>query len=436
MVTSGQTTWTNWGRTASCSPVRTMTPVGDEEIAQVLKDAASSGLTVKVAGTGHSFTDIACTDGVQVTLDRHARLLDVDATKRTVTVEAGITIARLAHELAEHGLALSNLGDIGYQTVAGAISTATHGTGARFPPISAQVVGLRLVTADGGPLDLTRESDPDGFHAAQVSLGALGVVSRVTIQCEPAFNLHAVEQPEKLEAVLESFEDRVAKNEHFEFYWFPHTDVCMTKENNRTDAPMKPKSGARTWFDDTFIANRVFGVTQRIGRRWPRTVPRIAGLAGVLLSKTEEVDRSDRVFLTPRLVRFAEMEYSIPREAAPQAVRAVKDLIERDRLIVSFPIEVRAVAPDDAFLSPAYGRDTAYLAVHMFQGVDFHPYFKAVEAAMKDLGGRPHWGKWHYRSRDDLHPAYPDFDRFLAVRDRLDPDRLFANAYLDRVLGP
>jgi len=295
---------------------------------------------------------------------------------------------------------------------------------------------LRLITADGSALDLTRESDPDAFRAAQVGLGALGVLSRVTIQCEPAFNLHAVEQPEKLDAVLESFEDRVRDNEHFEFYWFPHTDICMTKENNRTDSPLKPKSRSRTWFDDMFIANRVFGISQRVGRRWPGSVPRIAKLAGVLLGKTEEVDRSDHVFLTPRLVRFSEMEYSIPREAAAQGVRAVKDIIERGQLIVSFPIEVRAVAPDDALISPAYGSDRAYIAVHMFQGVDFHPYFKAVEAAMKDLGGRPHWGKWHYRAAEDLRPAYPEFDRFLAVRDRLDPNRLFQNAYLERVLGP
>jgi L-gulono-1,4-lactone dehydrogenase len=435
MVTETTATWRNWGRTASCSPVRTATPAGDDEIAQVLKDAAASGLTVKGTGTGHSFTDIACTDGVQIKLDRHSRLLDVDPTKRTVTVEAGIPLRQLADELAQHDLALSNLGDIGYQTVAGAVSTATHGTGVKFGPLSSQVIGLRLITADGSALDLTRESDPDAFLAAQVGLGALGVLSRVTIQCEPAFNLHAVEQPEKLDAVLESFQERVRDNEHFEFYWFPHTDICMTKENNRSDAPLKPKSGAKTWFDDMFIANRVFGVSQRVGRRWPNSVPRIAKLAGVLLGKTEEVDRSDRVFLTPRLVRFSEMEYSIPLEAAARGVRAVKDLIERDRLIVSFPIEVRAVAPDNALLSPAYGGERAYIAVHMFQGVDFHPYFKAVEAAMRGLGGRPHWGKWHYRTAADLKPAYPAFDRFLAVRDRLDPNRLFANAYLERILG-
>ena len=435
MVSAKRAVWRNWGRTASCSPVRTAQPSGDDEIAQALKDAARDGLTVKVAGTGHSFTDIACTDGVQLSLARHGRLLEVDMDAKTVTAEAGITLLRLAEELAHHSLAQPNLGDIGYQTLAGAISTATHGTGARFGTLSTQVDALELVTANG---DVVRcdDSDLELLRAARVSIGALGVISRVRLQCEPAFNLHAIEQPAKLDDVLERWPELVERNEHAEFYWFPHTDVCMTKENNRTTAPLKPKSRAKTWFDDRFIANSVFGAANRLGRRFPRTVPRVAKLAGVLLSKTEEVDRSDRVFLTPRLVRFSEMEYSVPREATAQAVLAVKDLIEREQLIVSFPIEVRAVAPDDAFLSPACGRDSAYVAVHMFQGVDFHTYFPGVEAIMRDLGGRPHWGKWHYRTAADLRHAYPDFDKFLAVRDRLDPSRLFANAYLERVLGP
>ena len=438
MVATGtrSSVWRNWGRTASCSPATMLQPRSEEEIVAAVKEAAANGQKVKVAGTGHSFTDIACTDGVMLEIQRHRRLVGVDRERKQVTVEAGIPLFELAAQLAEHGLALSNLGDIGYQTVAGAISTATHGTGARFGTLSTQVVALRLITGDGSVVECSRESDPDLFRAAQVGLGALGVISQVTLQCEDAFNLHAVEQPEKLEAVLESFEERVQGNEHFEFYWFPHTDVCMTKENNRTDEPLDPKSRMRTWVDDVLVANRVFGLACRIGRRWPRTVPRIARLAGVLLSKTEEVDRSDRVFLTPRFVRFAEMEYAIPRSAAPDALTEVKRFIERKQLIVSFPVEVRVAAPDDAFLSPAHGRDTAYVAVHMFQRVDFDPYFRGVEAIMRGLDGRPHWGKWHYRTAGDLRPVYPEFDRFLAARDRLDPERRFANGYLDRVLGP
>ena len=427
-------TWTNWGATASCTPRRSVMPRGEDEIAQVLKEAARDDLPVKVTGTGHSFTDIACTDGVRISLDRHDRVVAVDPDARTVTVEAGITLRRLSDVLAEHGLAQPNLGDIGEQTVAGAVSTATHGTGARFGTLSTQVEALRLATADGSVVDVDG-SDQELLRAARVSIGALGVISQVTLQCEDAFNLHAIEQPAKLDDVLARWDELVKSNEHFEFYWFPHTDVCMTKESNRTDRPLSPKGRLRTWLDDRFVANGVFGLANRIGRRIPSSVPRIARLAGVLLGRTEEVDRSDRVFLTPRMVRFAEMEYAIPRAAVPDAVRAVKDLIEKEDLIVSFPIEVRTAAPDDAFLSPAYGRESAFVAVHMFQRVDFHRYFRGVEAIMRALDGRPHWGKWHYRTAADLRPAYPELDRFLAVRDRLDPDRRFANAYLERVLG-
>ncbi|MFN2544116.1 MAG: FAD-binding protein, partial [Actinomycetota bacterium] len=218
MVTAGPVTWANWGRTAGCSPARTASPRGDDEIREVLARAAAESLPVKVVGAGHSFTDIACTEGVHVDLSRHNRVLTSDTAARTVTAEGGITLGALADELAKHGLAQSNLGDIGYQTLAGAISTATHGTGTAFGTLSTQVTALELLTAKG---ELVRCADGDLLRAARVSLGALGVISRVTLQCEPAFNLHAVEQPAKLDDVLERFEDLVRRNEHFEFYWFP-----------------------------------------------------------------------------------------------------------------------------------------------------------------------------------------------------------------------
>ena len=401
----------------------------------MLKEAAANGDRVKVAGTGHSFTDIACTDGVLLRLFRHCRILDVDRDARTVTVEGGLTLEALAERLAEQGLALSNLGDIGYQTVAGAISTGTHGTGGRFGNLATQVVGVRLLLADGSVVECSAERDREVFKAAQVGLGALGVISQVTLQCEDAFNLHAVEEPQRLDEVLDSFSGRVQDNEHFEFFWFPHTDRVFTKTNNRTHRPLAPKGRFRTWFDDMFLANHVFGLVSRVVKRVPSLTRPLARVAGSALGRSEEVDRSDRVFLTPRLVPFVEMEYAIPREAAPQSVRAVRDLIDGQGLLVNFPVEARAVAADDIFLSPSYGRDTAYVAVHMFRGTDYETYFRGVEAIMKDLDGRPHWGKLHWRTAEDLRPAYPEFDRFLSVRDRLDPNRRFANGYLERVLG-
>jgi L-gulonolactone oxidase len=427
--------WTNWGGTASCRPAETEFARSEEDIVGALKRAAQAGERVKVAGAGHSFTDIACTGGRMLRLDAYDRVLEVDRERALVTVEAGISIFKLAEELAGHDLAFANLGDIGYQAIAGAISTATHGTGAKLGNIATQIAGMRLVLADGSTMDLTADSDPETFKAAQVSLGALGVISTVTLQCVPAFTLHAVEAPGRLDEVLESFDDLAATNDHFEFYWFPHTDRCITKANNRTDEPARPKGRVRAWAEDMFIANTVFGMIARLGRARPSMIPRLAKIVGAAISRTEYTDRSDRVFTSPRTVRFSEMEYAIPRAEAPGAVREVRRIIEERGYRISFPIECRVVAADDIFLSPSHGRETAYIAVHVFQGMEYEPYFREVEEIMRSLGGRPHWGKIHFQTHRELRDAYPAWGRFASVRARLDPHGRFANAYLDRVLG-
>jgi L-gulonolactone oxidase len=370
-----------------------------------------------------------------IMLDRYKRVLEIDAAARTVTVEAGITIWELAEVLAKNGLAFPNLGDIGYQTIAGAISTATHGTGRALGGLATQVTALRLVLADGTALDLSDDSDPETFKAAQVSLGALGVISTVTLRCVPAFTLHAVEGPGKLEEVLGTFEHDAESNDHYEFYWFPYTDACLVKANNRTEAEPRPKGRVRAWFEDEFVGNTVFGFASRVMRSRPKWIPKVNGIVGKAISRTEYSDRSDRVFTSPRRVRFAEMEYAIPRESAVHAVREVRRVIEEKRFDVAFPIECRVAAPDDIFLSTAHGRPTAYVAVHMFQGMAYEPYFREVEAIMRPLGGRPHWGKLHYQDHRSLREVYPAWGRFAAVRARLDPHGRFANAYLDRVLG-
>ena len=427
--------WTNWGGTASCRPAEVEHPASEEDIVAALKRAAQAGERVKVVGSGHSFTDIACTGGRMLKLDRYAGVLEIDQKARTVTVEAGITIWDLAAVLAKNGLAFPNLGDIGYQTISGAISTSTHGTGERLGNLATQVKAMRLVLADGSAVDVSGRSDAEAFKAAQVSLGALGVISTVTLQCVPAFTLHAVEGPGRFDDVLATLEENANKNDHYEFYWFPYTDVCLTKANNRTDQPTQPKGKARAWFEDRFVGNTVFGVVNRFMRARPKSIPRLQRIVGKAIGKSEYSDRSDKVFTSPRLVRFAEMEYAIPREAAVEAVRAVRKVIEDNPFDVAFPIECRVSAGDDIFLSTAHDRATAYIAVHQFQGMEYEPYFRAVEAIMRSVGGRPHWGKIHYQDHRSLREIYPAWGRFAAVRQRFDPHGRFRNAYLDRVLG-
>jgi L-gulonolactone oxidase len=428
--------WRNWAGDEGCRPVAIVHPRSTEEIAAAVARAAREGLRVRVAGAGHSFSDIACSDGLLIVLDRFQHVLDLNPESRLVRMQGGITIAQLNTRLIEHGLALENLGDIDVQSIAGAISTATHGTGACLRNIPSQVVELTLVLADGSTLVCSQERDPELFQAARVGLGSLGVVAEVVLRCVPAFTLRGIDAPAPLGETLERFEELALANEHFEFFVFPHCDTALTRTNNRTDEPPRPRGRAAEYANDVLLTNHAFELCCRIGQRLPGRIPEINRLVTRLAGSSRRVDRSDRIFASPRLVRFTEMEYALPRERTTEAVRQVMETIERRGFAVPFPIEVRTVAPDDALLSTAYGRESGFVAVHMYRGMRWREYFEAVEEIMDSLDGRPHWGKRHFQTAATLRPRYPEWDRFQAVRARLDPDGRFANVWTDRVLGP
>jgi FAD-linked oxidoreductase len=428
--------WQNWAGDQLCSPRVVEHPRSVEELSAAIARAASSGLRVRAAGAGHSFSEIACSDEVLVRLDRLADVLDVDVGSGLVRAQAGITIRELSRRLETHGLALENLGDIDVQSIAGAISTATHGTGARLRNISAQVAELTLVLADGSTLVCSPERDEEVFRAARVGLGALGAIAEVTLRCVPAFTLRGVDEPAPLAQTLERFEALALGNDHFEFFVFPYADVALTRTNNRTDEPPRPRGRVAVYANDVLLTNHAFGAFCRIARRMPGAIPQINRLVTRLAGRSERVERSASIFASPRLVRFTEMEYALPRERTPEAVRRVMEMISSRGLAVPFPIEVRTAAPDDAFLSTAAGRETGYVAVHMFAGMQWRDYFERVEAIMDELGGRPHWGKRHFQTAATLRGRYPDWDRFQAVRARLDPGGMFTNAWTERVLGP
>src|SRR5579884_4025670 len=427
--------WVNWGGNQRCAPAEVVSPASEAELSEVVRAAARSGQTVKPVGSGHSFTDIATTSGVQVRLDRHDRVLDVDRQSMRVRVQSGITINQLCRELADVGLALPNLGDVGYQTISGAISTGTHGTGARYRGIAEQVVGVSLIIGDGTVVNASADEEPEIWSVARVGLGALGILSTVTLQCVPAFNMHAVEAPMRMDDVLGRLDELVDGNDHFEFYWVPHTRWALTKLNNRTTEAPRGLPRHRRVYERIVLENLAFGAACRVGRWRPALIPRLA-TAVPSSGKRDFVLRSDKVFTTPRLVRFCEMEYAIPRAEARTALTRLMQAVDDHGLLVSFPVEVRFTAADDIPLSTGYGRDNCYIAVHMYRGMPYDQYFRLVESIMAPLGGRPHWGKMHYRTAADLAPCYPEWDRFQAVRRRLDPDGRFANAYTDRVLGP
>ncbi|MET7716913.1 D-arabinono-1,4-lactone oxidase [Streptomyces sp. NPDC005407] len=432
---AGRSTWRNWAGNVTARPVREVSPASAEELAAAVRKAAEDGFKVKAVGTGHSFTAAAATDGVLIRPELLAGIRDIDRTAMTVTVEAGTTLKRLNAALAREGLSLTNMGDIMDQTVAGATSTGTHGTGRESASIAAQIRALELVTADGSVLTCSEKENPDVFAAARIGLGALGVVSAITFAVEPVFLLTAREEPMAFDKVTAEFDALFAENEHFEFYWFPHTGNCNTKRNNRSAGPAAPPGQISGWIEDELLSNGLFQVVNSLGRAVPATIPTVAKISSRALSARTYTDIPYKVFTSPRRVRFVEMEYALPREAAVGALREVKAMIERSPLRVSFPVEVRTAPADDIALSTASGRESAYIAVHLYKGTPYQSYFTAVERIMTAHGGRPHWGKVHTRDAEYFTEVYPRFGEFTALRDRLDPERLFGNDYLRRVLG-
>jgi L-gulono-1,4-lactone dehydrogenase len=419
-------------------------PTSEAELQAIVASAAKRGRRVKVVGAGHSFTPIAMTDGTLISLDRLNRLLSVeedhtatDASDRTkaVTVQAGIRLKDLNPLLLARGLAMPNMGDIVEQSIAGAISTGTHGTGYNLGNIASQLVSLRIITASGEALDIDARN-PSLFAAAKVSLGALGIISQVTLRCVPAFRLHAIEEVRKLDDVMANLDELFTTNDHAEFYWMPRTRSAFVKVNNRTDETLRPLSKV-VHVRDKFLGENVgFGLVCRVGRRWPQAVPKLSKIVTSAPSRLDYIDDSYRVFASTRLVRFAEMEYAVPFERLGDAVAAVRTVVREIDDPILFPIEVRASAGDDALLSPAQGRRSGFVAVHNYKGMAYERYFRSVETALMEMGGRPHWGKVHFRSADTIRPAYDGFDEFTATRARLDPTAMFTNPYLDRVLDP
>jgi FAD-linked oxidoreductase len=427
--------WHNWAGTQSCTPQQIHQPHTEEELAAIVGSATVVGERVKVVGSGHSFTGIALTRGHLVDLRHYRRLLRTNRSTLRATAQAGMTLAAFSRAIFPRGLAMEDMGDIAYQTISGGISTGTHGTGLRYGCLATQVVGMRVVTADGSVVECSPEDDRPLFQAARVGLGALGAISTVTMRLEPAFNLHALEQMLPVDEVIADLDRHVAENEHFEFFWYPGSAVAFTKRNNRTPRPADPLPAWRRFRDDVLIANYASNALTQVDR----VSPALARRARRILPSTareDYVERSYRVFTSERRVRFHEMEYFVPREAARDAIARVRALIGESRQRITMPIEVRFAAADDIPLSMCEGRATCSIAVHMRRHEPYEQYFAAVEAIMRDYGGRPHWGKLHFQSAATLRPLYPRWDEFQQVRARVDPRGTFSNGYLDRVLGP
>ena len=436
MAESGSSSWQNWAGTFSVTPARVVSPRTAEQVADEVHRAVADNLSVKAVGAGHSFTDIALTRGVMIDPSLLTGIISADRHTGLVTVAAGTTLRELNIALWKMGLSLSSLGDIDDQTISGAISTGTHGTGRAFGGLATQVRGLQLVTADGELLDCSAERHPEIFGAARVGLGALGIITAVTLQCEPAFLLQAVEAPADYDDLLEVL-GVLEASDHFEFYWFPHTRRVLTKTYTRMpiDTQPKPLGRLKGWLDDEFLATTVFGGLNRLTTTRPGLVRSANRFAARTITARAYTDRAYKVFTSPRRVVYRGMEYGVPRKSLAYVLDEIDSWMRRSDERVSFPVQVRLAAADNIPLSTAYARDSAYVAVRQYHRRPYDKYFLAVEGIARTVQGRPHWGKLHYRSADDLAPVYPRFADFVQLRDRLDPERRFSNDYLRRVLG-
>jgi len=436
MTRDNAAAWRNWAGNVTATPARVRTPRSAAEVADEVTRAAADGLPVRMTGSGHSFTPTASTDGVLLNPGGLTAIRSVDAEAGLVTVEAGCPLHRLNAELYARGLSLTNMGDIQVQTVAGATQTGTHGTGRDSGSMAAQIAGLELVLADGSIVTCSADDPRAGlFDAARVGLGALGLVTAVTLRAEPLFLLTAREEPMRWSEVISRLPELTTTNEHFEFFWFPHSDGCLTKRNNRSAGPARPLSRWRHWLDDEFLSNSLFEATCRLGYLAPAAIPAVNSAASRALSARTYTDAPYKVFTSPRRVRFKEQEYAVPREHLTEVLEQVRDLFTTRDWRISFPIEVRVAPADDLWLSTASGRDSAYIAFHVYHPAPHEEYFRDTEAIMTAVGGRPHWGKMHTRDAGYLRGAYPRFGDFVALRDKLDPERRFGNDYLRQVLG-
>src|SRR5579885_1501627 len=421
--------WQNRSGSVRAKPRQIASPASVDELAQMIDEYSRKGRHVRVVGSGHSFTSIAQSDDVLMTLDNLQGIEEINAERGTVTVLGGTRLKRLGDELFVQGLAQENLGDIDEQSIAGAISTGTHGTGVRYVSLATQVEGLTLVTANGELLECSAEKNPDIFKAAQVSLGALGVIAKVRLRVVPAKRLHFVARRERLADCLANLERYKRENSHFEFFWFPYSEWVQAKFLNETEAQANA-GGFWSNFNQVVLENGLFGLLSECSRLLPRTAKTISKISAAGISSIDEIDYSHRVYATPRAVRFQEMEYNVPAQDGPTVLKEIRECIEREQFAVQFPVECRFVHSDDIWLSPAYERDSCYLAVHMYRGMPYQSYFQHIEEIFRRYQGRPHWGKMHTRTAQELAQLYPHWHDFRRVRAALDPQGLFLNDYL------
>lgn len=424
--------WKNWSESVHCQPENYYEPASLRELIAIVEKSYEQGKTIRVVGAGHSFTPLVATSELLVSINKLSGIDSVDSDNNEVTVWGGTRLKELGELLFVNGYAMENLGDINAQTIAGAISTGTHGTGVNFGSVSTQVAGVMILTATGKLIEISNTTNRQFLEAVKLSLGMLGIIVKVTLTVLPAYELVGNSYRYSFQNCLLRLDELKHDNRNFEFYWFPYTNTVQVKTMNVNNDPDE-RIHKQHKFKKVIIENGLFYALSEMSRLIPQTAKMVSTVSAIGVPVGSEMDKSHLLYVTPRLVKFHEMEYSVPADAMGPALQDIDNMIRKKRFNVHFPIECRYVKGDTIWLSPSYERDSAYIAVHMYKGMDFEPYFAKLEEILQHYGGRPHWGKMHTMTYDKLVDAYPKLVDFLNVRSELDYDGMFLNEYLRKL---
>lgn len=433
MLSINNKQWRNWSGSFLNKPEKILYPRNENDIVKIIKHCNYTGKKMRIIGAGHSFTPLAVTNGILVSLQHLSGIEKIDYEKKRVTIWGGTTLTDLGKNLHKHGLTMENLGDINLQTIAGAVSTGTHGSGVDFGNLSTQITELTLITPQGDKLLISANENSHLFEAACLSLGLLGVITKVEIKVIKAHQLISISERSTMNQVFPKLTSLTKSNRHFEFFWFPHTETIQIKTLNPQQEGIQQKLKGPSKFNDFFMENGALGLVSEMSRIQPKLSKFASKMIarGVRTGKT--VGQSYQMYATPRLVKFNEMEYSIPAEHMASALEDINDVIQKNNFNIHFPIECRYVKADNLWLSPSYKRDTAYIAVHMYKGMAFEHIFQAIEEVFKKYEGRPHWGKLHTLEKDDLQKVYSKFNHFLELRKQFDTKNILLNHYLENL---
>lgn len=423
----------NWAGNIEFTPEKVFAPTSTSDVQIMVEAAKKLNKTIRPIGSGHSWTGLIASDQFFVHLDRLQGIIDVDKQANTITAHAGTKLYTFGEEAFNHNMAMANQGDINKQSLAGAMSTGTHGTGIGLQSVSNQAKEIKLVLASGDIQTINEKDTPDLFQASRVSFGSLGLMTEATLNLLPAYKLKVTSFAEDMDFTLQHLSERLSKHRHVEMFYFPVGDWSMVKMMDQTKEEVSNR-GLLHKFNDVVLENYLYELLNKIAYR-TKSYDGIDMIMRKFVSKTSRVDWSHRAFPTDRNIRFMEMEYNLSIEKFNDVFEEIKACIRKNNFQTLFPIEIRFVKGDNIWLSPAYGRDSVYFAIHTYIQEDYRPYFNAIESIFKNHGGRPHWGKWHSLKDRDFEKVYPKWNEFKAIREQLDPQGTFLNQHLKDVFG-